>query len=275
MPSREQTIADAVQILSAARYPGGLRADTAWLGVYQALLWVEEVTLHGYGYLPHIIEADKLRPSAARTTQRSTPSAWQARADRVRAYLAQSLSCTVQELPSKLDRLMKLPSYNNLQRQNTLGIAFAGLIAHLMTTLGTTGMTFRTEVPADEIFAGITFPGRGHAPRIDILGITNGQPVMLVSAKWSLRHDRINDITNECPIYKTSYSRIYRSTAGHSLKYFVATNEFDPARLGKLLDDRCIDGVVHVHKKAVTDICRLNNRLSRLIDLSALISGGV
>lgn len=43
MPSRQQTIADAVQIFVNARYPAGLNATVARLGFYQTLLWYEPV----------------------------------------------------------------------------------------------------------------------------------------------------------------------------------------------------------------------------------------
>ena len=94
---------------------------------------------------------------------------------------------------------------------------------------------------------------------------------MIISAKWSLRHDRLSDITNECPVYKASYQRIYRTNERPELKYFVATNEFDPARLNKILDDSCVNGVVHVHKPAVTEVCQLDGRLDELIDLEDFV----
>ena len=43
MPSREQTIADAVQVFSDAYYPRGMNLSEAWLGIYQTLLWYEPV----------------------------------------------------------------------------------------------------------------------------------------------------------------------------------------------------------------------------------------
>lgn len=62
MPTREQTIIDAIQIFNnAAEYPSGLSEATAWLGIYQTLLWYEPVGSLGFSELPHIIDADKLR----------------------------------------------------------------------------------------------------------------------------------------------------------------------------------------------------------------------
>jgi len=74
-------MADAIQVFENAEYPSGLSAATAWLGIYQTLLWYEPVHWLEFDDLPHII---------------------------------------------------KQPDYEGLQRQNTLGIAFVGLIKHVL-----------------------------------------------------------------------------------------------------------------------------------------------
>lgn len=108
MPTREQTITDAVQILDNAVYPSGLNTTTAWLGIYQALLWYEPVHQSGFDVLPHIIDADKLRPSpAAKSRSHTSPSVWQQRAKAINEYLAQQLDCAVEDVPDKTDLLMK------------------------------------------------------------------------------------------------------------------------------------------------------------------------
>jgi len=40
--------------------------------------------------------------------------------------------------------------------------------------------------------------------------------------------------------------------------------------IGSLRDDPCVDGVIHVHKKLVTEVLGLDGRLVRLADLSDL-----
>jgi hypothetical protein len=50
-------------------------------------------------------------------------------------------------------------------------------------------------------------------------------------------------------------------------QFFFITNEFSPSRLQKLIEYPCIDGVVHIHKRAVLDVCGLDGRLVELIDL--------
>lgn len=273
MPTREQTITDAVSIFENAEYPSGLNATTAWLGVYQALLWHEPINWLGISNLPHLIDADKLRPSSPAKQRTWTKlTAWQKRAQALDAYLAQKLECSVASLPSKTDLLMKLPDYQGMQRQNSLGMAFAGLVKHILMKFGSGAVTYETEVEATAIFPGITFPGRSGTPRIDILVSRDSIPRAIVSAKWSLRHDRLNDITNECPVYKAAYERIYRQARRNPLRFYVITNEYDPARLNKVLEDTCVDGVVHVHKAAVTEVCKLNGRLDKSLDLADFIN---
>jgi hypothetical protein len=272
VPSREQTIADAIQIFENADYPSGLSPCTAWLGIYQTLLWYEPVNWLGFSELPHIIDADKLRPSSpAKKRTWTKPNVWQQRAQAVGEYLAQQLRCPTDSVPHKTDLLMKRPDYQGMQRQNTLGIAFAGMVKCALEKFGPTTLSYETEVEASTIFPGITFPGRSGTPRIDLLAKQDGIPRAIVSSKWSVRHDRLSDITNECPVYKAAYERIYRQARRSQFLYYVLTNEYDPARLNKILDDSCVDGVVHVHKPAVVEVCKLDGRLTRLTDLGDFI----
>lgn len=272
MPTQMQTVSDATRIFNTAIYPTGLTSQTAWLGIYQALLWYEPVNWAGYTSLPHIVEANNLRPSnPQRASKWTQPNIWQKRADDIERYLAKQLGCTPGEVEQKIDLLMKLPDYQGLQRQNPLGIAFIGLVKHVLETFVTSEVQYELEVDANTLFPGIQFPGRSTTPRMDILAKCNGIPRAVISAKWSLRHDRMNDITNECPIYKAAYERIYRA-GGISLGYYVLTNEYQPARLDKMLSDTCIDGLVHVHKKAVVEVCRLDARLNRMLDLADFVA---
>lgn len=268
MPSREQTIADAVDIFERAIYPSGLNPGTVWLGMYQVLLWCEPIGCLGFDHLPHIIDADKLRPnSPAKKLIWTKPKAWQERAHALGIHLANSLGCSFEILPVMTDLLMKQPAYEGMQRQNTLGIAFAGIIKHILVKYGSQALKYDCEVGAGAVFPGINVSGRSTNPRIDVLAGLDGVPRVVVSTKWSLRHDRLSDISNECPVYKAAYQRIYRQSRHKEMLYYVVTNEYDPSRLFKLLDDKCVDGVVHVHKSAVVQICGLNGRLNDMIDL--------
>lgn len=186
----------------------------------------------------------------------------------MKIYLSEHLSCTPEEVKKKVDLLMKHKDFRGLQRQNPLGIAFAGLIRHILQRFGSASLHYELEVNANDIFPGITFPGRSTTPAMDIY-VSDGQglPKAVVSVKWSVRHDRINDLINKRPVYKAAAQRQSRIT----LPYYVVTNEFDPARLTKLLQDTCFDAVVHVHKPAVTEICGLDGRLMNLKDLTDFV----
>lgn len=243
MPSRAETTGQAVKIFTDAARLYGKSADTAWLGIYEALLWYEPTAIPGNAALPHIIDADKLRSPARRrpTAAAARLNLWQRRAIAVEQYLAQQMSCQPGEVHRRVDRLMRRREYKRLQRQNPLGIAFSGLVHHALAAYGTSHLSYDTEQMAQEVFPGITFPGRSKAPAADILVRKGPLPRAIISVKWSLRHDRINDLTNECPSYKQA-----AAWGRHPLEYVVVTNEYDPARLGKVLGDSCIDAVVHV-----------------------------
>ena len=273
MPSRERTIADAIHIFNNVKYPEGLNPTTAWLGIYQTLLWYEPINFLGFSELPHIIEADSLRPaSPAKKSIWIKPNVWQKRAQALSKYLAENLGVPINEIQNSVNLLMRQPDYERMQRQNPLGIAFAGIVKHILERFGSQEISYELEVEADSIFPGISFPGRSTTPRIDILGKHGDIPIVIITAKWSARHDRLNDITNECPVYKAGYARIFRQTRRDQLLYYAITNEYGPARLHKMLGDTCVDGVVHVHKPAVVNICCLDGRLNKLMDLADLIN---
>ncbi|MEW6227359.1 MAG: hypothetical protein AB1700_04585 [Bacillota bacterium] len=146
-----------------------------------------------------------------------------------------------------------------------MGRAFIALVRHVLEKIAKPPIICEEEVDARTIWPGIQMPGRSTSPRIDILAVKHGEPFAVISAKWSLRHDRVGDITNECPVYKAAASRLRQPLA-----YYVVTNEFDPSRLEKVLTDSCVDKVAHVHKKLVTEVSGLDGRLGSLVDFSDL-----
>lgn len=233
-------------------------------GLASIRLWYEPVTkLANRVALPHIIDANRLTCSP---TKKGGLKVWQEHAVAVEEYLATALSIKPNRVASIVDRLMSLPAYAGLQRHNILGSAFAALIKHVLETLGNTVLTYELERGGDTAFPGVQLPTRTGEPFIDILVRKGGRNIGIISTKWSIRHDRINDLTSECRAYKAA-----GSWTDQTIFYHVATNEFDPARTVKLIDDQCIDGVVHVHKPLVTKVCKLDGRLPKLLDLSDLI----
>jgi hypothetical protein len=265
MPTRIETLTAATTIFNSSSFRGGRpRVDTAWSGLYQALLWYERVdTIPGRAGLPHIIDANRLTcpPSA-----KGGPRVWQARAVAVEKYMAEQWEVEPGAVAGMVDRLMKLPAYAGLQRQNILGSAFAGLVKHTLELFGSQEVAYELEVGGERAFPGVQLPTRTGEPFIDILVRKRGRNRGIISTKWSIRHDRINDLTSECRAYKNAAR--FTDT---QIFYYVATNEYDPARVEKPLNDKCIDGVVHVHKPLVTAVSGLDGRLDEFLDLSEFI----
>jgi len=220
---------------------------------------------HGRARLPHIIDSDKLTGSPSKSGDLRP---WQRRAVAVEEYLAAQWNLEREQVHKAVDKLMRRREYAGKQRQNSLGIVFEGLVKLALASFGNPQITYELDVAGESAFPGVDIPTRTEKPFIDILARKEGRNVAIISTKWSVRHDRVNDLTNECRSYKNAAREIDRK-----ILYFVATNEFDPARLEKIVGDKCIDAVAHVHKPLVTEVCGLNGRLENLLDLSALIEG--
>ncbi|OFV93514.1 MAG: hypothetical protein A3F68_06265 [Acidobacteria bacterium RIFCSPLOWO2_12_FULL_54_10] len=265
MPTRIETLTAVTRIFDSSTFRLGKPvAATAWSGIYQALLWYEAVTsIPGRIGLPHIIDANRLTyPLSTKGELRI----WQARAVAVEKYMADQWEVDPTRIAGMVDKLMKLSAYAGLQRHNILGSAFAGLVKHALYLFGSQNVTYELEVAGDNAFPGVQLPTRTGEPFIDILVRKQGRNRGIISTKWSIRHDRINDLTSECRAYKNAAR--FTDT---QIFYYVATNEYDPARVEKPLTDKCIDGVVHVHKPLVTEVSGLDGRLAEFLDLSELI----
>jgi len=187
----------------------------------------------------------------------------------VEAYLAEQLACEPREVERLVGRLYSLPGYRGVQYNNIVGVAFPALLAHVLKNMGGSYVQYMLEQDARSFYPGIEFPGRSTTPRVDVLVVREGIPRAILSAKWSVRHDRVSDITNECPVYKAAHNRIHRGR--WPLEYYVVTNEFNPGRIAKMIGDACLDGLIHVHSKLVRDVCGFDGRLDGLLDLSDLI----
>ena len=257
MPSREDTmsIANSILINTLSKYTNSL--DNAWLGIYEALLWYEPV---GRGKsLPHIIDANNLRPSSSGKASNK----WIERANNFNDFLASKMSVPENRVINHVDKLMKHNRFRGMQRQNSLGIAFTGIIKYLLDEFGNPSLTNEMEADATLLFPGQPLHGRTSKPRIDLISKKNKKIVAILSLKWSIRHDRLNDVTGECESYKIACKKLGKKIP----KFFTITNEFSPSRLQKIINHPCIDGVVHVHKEAVVNVCDLDGRLSKMIDL--------
>lgn len=239
MPSRDEYEAELRQI----QEPYLSDPDRAWLGFYRALLWFEHE-------VPHIIDGDKL-----------VKGTWRARAERVWAYVADQMGCSVQELEEQVDRLVKSPIFSKPpQRHNPLGIGFVSSLFIALGRFAGEGFEFfPEEAIGQRVFTGIRESPRS---RPDIVVVREGRELSVISAKWSIRHDRLKDVIDEAGYFKTLMG---------SLKFYIVTNEFDPARLDKLLGDYRVDSVFHVHKPLIVDVAELDGRMAQLRDLGDLL----
>jgi hypothetical protein len=212
----------------ASLYPSGNPSLVeAALGIYQVLMWYD-----GNAHVLHINEANELRKTA-----------WATRAGLAEDYLATQLGIVPSQLPQVVDRMMRLPRWAGMQRQNPLGNGLRTLVAEALRRWGNPALDYVQEADATSWFPGITLPGRSATPKIDVLVVKQSTPRAVISCKWSIRHDRISDPTNECTTYKAA--AIQRQIT--NLDYYVVSNEFSPARLDKVLNQPCVDGLVHVH----------------------------
>lgn len=280
MPSEEdrRIIVDAFD--NDCLWPAGdPRLEDAWLGIYQLLLWYD----HGY---IHIRESNDLKNNRK----------WQEKAKAAESYIASSMGISVDELPSHVDKMMQLPRWaepladkgtlvscphcNNEflvpaqgQRQNPLGNGLRILTAEILRRWGDPRFTYEEEALAANRFPGIQMPGRSANPKVDVLAGSAAGPCAIVSCKWSGRHDRMSDITNECQEYKAAAVR----RQNMNLKHYVVTNELDGQRTDKVLNQPCIDGLVMVHLPlakemgTITPLMERNIETGRLLDLTTFV----
>lgn len=179
------------------------------------------------------------------------------------------------QVPGLMDRMMQLPRWQGLQRNNPLGHGFRMLVAECLRRWGDPRFVYREEARATEFFPGIRMPGRSAEPYIDVLAIRkdNNRPRAVISCKWGIRHDRISDPTNECTQYKSAAIQFQIM----DLVYFVTTNEISGQRLDKVLTQPCVDALVHVNLDFVshviggfTDTMTAGRAATRLLDLTEL-----
>lgn len=233
MPTREEICRITESILQS--YTSN--PAECWKGIYKALLWYAEG-------VPHIVEANCLRRGI-----------WRKRAQQVEKTLAKAFSYAPGSVEKQLDQLMKHPDLRGIQRQNPLGIGFTCAVVYFLRH-HCPDYTFLDEAAVGtQVLKEVTHPPRR---AIDIAALKDGKEQAIISAKWSIRHDRLRDLLDECAVYRESRPE---------LKFYVVTNEFIPARLRKLVENPCVDEVFHVNREIVLAVNDGNDRLVGLKDL--------
>lgn len=242
MPTREQIMAFVRQL-----FDQWIRtADDIWLAFYRLLLDY----VHG---VPRITDSNRLKRGI-----------WRGRAEQVEQALAAAMQCKTREVPKRLDVFMRQLYPPGMQRMNPVGIAFACAVVYLIQHFSTGGRNYKWKIEAKigiDVFPNLTDFRR---KSVDIVALRRGDPFAVISSKWGIRRDRIRDPQEEADTYKREVPL---------LKFFVVTNEFDSARLQKLLTYPTIDGVFHVRRDLVWQVYSgMPNELADLKDLAELFA---
>jgi len=240
MPTREEIMAFVRQL-----FDQWIRtADDGWLALYRLLLEYA----HG---VPRMTDANRLRRGI-----------WRERAEGVEQALAEAIPCERREVSTHLDVLMSRLYPAGTQRMNPVGIAFACAVVYLIQRFATGTYEWRMEAKIGvDVFPKLTGFRR---KSVDIVAFHQGRPSAVISSKWGIRHDRIRDPQEEADTYKREEP---------SLRFFVVTNEFDNARLQKLLTYPTIDGVFHLRRELVRQVYMgMPNELAGLRDLTELFA---
>jgi len=240
MPTHEEIMAFVRQLLDQWVHT----ADDIWIALYRLLLDYA----HG---VPRITDSNRLRKGA-----------WRERALQIEQILAEAMKCRSSEVKNHLDVFMRTLYPPGIQRMNPVGIAFACAIVHLIQRLGAGQYEWKMEAKiGDEVFPNLVGFRR---KSVDIVAFQQGHPFAVISSKWGIRHDRVRDIQDEADIYKQQVP---------SLSFFVVTNEFDKARLQKVLTYPTIDGVFHVRRDLVWQVYDpIPEGLANLKDFTELFS---
>lgn len=244
--------AAVVGAFDTALYPGGgpVTLETAWLGIYQTLWWYHQVK-----HEDDVTGSITLGPNVLHVREANDleKPIWQKRAGALESYIASTMGIRADELAAHVDRMMLLPRWRRTkQRNNPLGNGLRMILSELLERYGDPRFEYPEEKNANLWFPGIEMPGRSKTPKMDV-GVINkagNRPRAILSCKWSIRHDRISDPTNECVQYK----RAAVQQQIMDLQYFVFTNELSVQRLDKILNQPCVDGLIHVHLPSVETI---------------------
>jgi len=223
------------------------RDDDIWVALYRLLLD------YIYG-VPRITDSNRLKPGPR------SEKAWRERAKLVERALATAMQCDPQEVAKNVDVFMTSVYPPGTQRMNPIGIAFACAVVYLIQRFAAGSYEWKMEAKIGvDVFTNLTGFRR---KSVDIVAFHQGDLFAVISSKWGIRHDRVRDPQEEADTYKREVP---------SLKFFVVTNEFDTARLQKVLTYPTIDGVFHVRRDLVWQVYGgMTGELANLKDLTEL-----
>jgi len=156
------------------------------------------------------------------------------------------------------------------KRQNVLGEGFEDLLQLLMVHIGGVPENYillRQSAPTLPGFQRPTQRERNESP--DIAIVRNNRTELLASVKWSLRHDRQKQLSDELDSYIDLLSQ------DEFPQYILITNEYDPGRLintdGLNRRGQRINCIYHINLELLLGALHDHSRAK---DLNPLIAAG-
>jgi len=249
----------------------GLTGATAWHGIARLLL-TTSVWRDGVGWVPFHDFVVYRERNDFRTLDAGAPNTAMRRAEALTAYLASQLGVSRADISNQIGLYWRLPEISTQQPHNLLGHAFRSLIVTILEAFGDPGINYQEEVDPHSLFPGFPFVTRSTKAKIDIVARRNGLLVALLSARWRLRHDRI-DLVSEA----RAYAPAARNQNQHC-KLYPVVGEFDPKRLLKVItncppamQNAALSEAVHFAPELLWHGLNLNGQTAHLRDLAWLI----
>lgn len=157
------------------------------------------------------------------------------------------------------------------KRQNVLGAGFEdvlGLLIKKLTTVPTASAFFNKKADLLPGFGRRTKRERIEAP--DLAIVVRGETKLLASFKWSLRHDRLKQLTDELDCYvDLCQQRTFP-------RYVLVTNEYDPGRLiianQQERKKRRLDCIYHLRPELLREV--LNDNKDFTTNMDVLVQEG-
>lgn len=238
MPTREEILTFVRAFLDQQVH----NPADVWVALYLLLLEY----IHG---VPRITDSNLLKQGI-----------WRQRAFQIEEALARALLVEPAELSSRVNVLMRQLYSPGTQSMNPVGIAFAAAIVHLIQKFATGNYRWQMEAKIGrDVFLQLQSFRRD---AVDIVAFRESEPFAVISSKWGIRHDRIRDVHEEADTYKREVP---------ALRFYVVTNEFNTARLEKVLTYPTINGVFHVRRALVLQVYgEMPRGLGNLKDLTDL-----
>lgn len=197
------------------------------------------------------------------------------RAQALTAYLRGQFGIAPDDVCSQIAQYWWLPSIQNQQPHNLVGLAFRSLIVHILDQFGDQGITYEEESEAGSLFPGAHLYTRSRRPKVDIVARRGQRLVALLSVRWRFHHDRV-DVVNEANAYMP-----HAVGQNRNCRFFAVLGEFSPSRLEKVLSNSrspqfpnaSITATIHFAPSLITDPRGLdeNGRMGNLRSLENLI----